>query len=58
MATDVWNKYLYDGELESIRDVAEYLEENMPQDENTTVLLVASRYRGCEKLSLSNKTDK
>ena len=31
----------YDGELESIRDVAEYLEENMPQDENTTALFDA-----------------
>ena len=41
VATDVWNKYQYDGDLESIRDVAEYLEENMPQDENTTALFDA-----------------
>ena len=46
VATDAWNKYQYDGELESIRDVAEYIEENMPKDETTTPLFDAiDKYR-------------
>ena len=46
VATDAWNKYQYDGELESIRDVAEYIEENMPKDETTTSLFDAiDKYR-------------
>lgn len=41
VATDAWNKYQYDGELESIRDVAEYIEDNMPKDKATAALFDA-----------------
>jgi Fe-S cluster assembly scaffold protein SufB len=41
IAEDAWNKYQYDGELESIRDVANYIEENMPKNEQTQALFDA-----------------
>ena len=41
VATDIWNKYQYDGELESMRDVAEYAEEYMPKNEQTQALFDA-----------------
>lgn len=50
VATDAWNKYQYDGELESVRDVAEYIEENMPKDEVTAPLFNAiDKYRSEEE---------
>ena len=46
VATDVWNKYQFDGELETIRDVAEYVEANMPKNEITQQLFDAiDQYR-------------
>lgn len=46
VATDVWNKYQLDGELETIRDVAEYVEANMPKNEITQPLFDAiDQYR-------------
>lgn len=41
VATDIWNKYQYDGELESMRDVAEYAEEHMPKNAQTQALFDA-----------------
>ena len=41
VATDIWNKYQYDGELESVRDVAEYVEEHMPKNAQTQALFDA-----------------
>ena len=41
VATEIWNKYQYDGELESMRDVAEYAEEHMPKNAQTQVLFDA-----------------
>lgn len=41
VATDIWNKYQYDGELESVRDVAEYAEEHMPKNAQTQALFDA-----------------
>ena len=41
VATEIWNKYQYDGELESMRDVAEYAEEHMPRNAQTQALFDA-----------------
>lgn len=41
VATDIWNKYQYDGELESTQDIAEYAEDNMPKNEQTQALFDA-----------------
>lgn len=41
VATEIWNKYQYDGELESMRDVAEYAEEHMPKNAQTQALFDA-----------------
>lgn len=50
VATDAWNKYQYDGELESVRDVADYIEENMPKDATTQPLFDAiDKYRSEEE---------
>ena len=41
VATDIWNKYQYEGELESTRDIAEYVEANMPKNAETQPLFDA-----------------
>ena len=38
VATDIWNKYQYDGELESMEDIAAYVEDYLPKNAQTQAL--------------------